>query len=83
MRGYFDPLLARHAAELAQYPRPLAVIVEDLPSPLLPHEARVLLVAALECVDVVCSSGLGIDERSNHEAIRRSFIERVHERSKA
>ncbi|BDC52240.1 hypothetical protein F183_A45550 [Bryobacterales bacterium F-183] len=53
VRGYFDPLLAEHARRLATCPRPLAVIVADPPSPLLPREARQLLVAALGCVDVV------------------------------
>ena len=83
MRGYFDPLLSRHVEELVNLPRPLAVVVEDPPFPLLPLEARVQLVAALACVDVVLTSGGGIDQRADHKAIRKSFIERVHERSKA
>lgn len=55
VKGYFDPLLADHARRLAACPRPLAVIVADPPEPLLPLEARQLLVAALACVDSVIS----------------------------
>lgn len=53
VRGYFDPLLAEDARRLAACPRPLAVVIADPPQPLLPPEARQLLVAALACVDVV------------------------------
>jgi glycerol-3-phosphate cytidylyltransferase-like family protein len=54
--GYFDPLVAGHAARLrglAEPGRKLLVIVADPPEPILEARARAELVAALACVDAV------------------------------
>ena len=54
--GYFDPLLASHAAKLAEIRRPgrkLAVVVCEPPEPVTPLLARAELVAALKAVDYV------------------------------
>jgi hypothetical protein len=85
IRGYFDPLLASHAARLTQASRPLAVIVVDPPDPLLPLAARQLLVAALRCVDaVVQDNGIANEDWTDQDLeTRHAFVEHVHERSKA
>lgn len=54
--GYFDPLLAVHAAWLAEargQAAKLAVVIKDPPTPILPARARAELVAALRVVDYV------------------------------
>lgn len=54
--GYFDPVLAAHAARLAGLCDPgrrLVVLIEDPPEPILPARARAELVAALRGVDTV------------------------------
>jgi bifunctional ADP-heptose synthase (sugar kinase/adenylyltransferase) len=54
--GYFDPLLAGHAARLDRAREgsgALAVVVLDPPEPILPARARAELVAALEAVSLV------------------------------
>jgi len=84
VRGYFDPLLASHAQRLAACGRPLAVIVVDPSSPLLPIAARRFLVAALRCVDAVVEDGVATEDWTVQDLeTRRSFVEHVHARSKA
>jgi glycerol-3-phosphate cytidylyltransferase-like family protein len=51
--GYFDPLLAAHARELAALPRPLLVAVLPRAGELLSQRARAELVAGLRVVDYV------------------------------
>ncbi len=86
VRGIFDPLLAAHARALAGLARPLVVQVVDCDRPLLPLEARQLLVAALECVDGVIGAGVDVegpvlDWTEEHRSLQQSFIRHVHERS--
>jgi hypothetical protein len=85
VRGYFDPLTDAHAEQLAACPRPLAVIVADPPEPLLPRNARQMLVAALRCVDVVVADDCTPTEdwTAADLARRQAFIEHVHARSKS
>jgi hypothetical protein len=51
--GYFDPLLAAHARELAALPRPLLVAVLPRAGELLAQRARAELAAGLRVVDYV------------------------------
>jgi hypothetical protein len=54
--GYFDPMLAEHAARLeaaGDGASAVAVVVLDPPDPILPARARTELVAALACVSLV------------------------------
>ncbi len=53
--GWFDPLLAVHAARLDEIPDqfPVAVQIVNPPDPLLPARARAELVAALGRVELV------------------------------
>lgn len=53
--GWFDPLLAAHAARIDEIPEQFAVVVQiaDPPDPLLPARARAELVAALGRVELV------------------------------
>jgi hypothetical protein len=54
--GYFDPLLAWHAArigDLRQGAPALAVVVREPADPILPARARAELVASLAAVDLV------------------------------
>ena len=53
--GWFDPLLAVHAARIDEIPEQFAVAVQivDPPDPLLPARARAELVAALRRVELV------------------------------
>jgi bifunctional ADP-heptose synthase (sugar kinase/adenylyltransferase) len=83
--GYFDPLLAAHAAQLELLKgggTALVVCVADPEDPILPREARAELVAALRCVDAVVldSSPLppdAADLRAQHLAWRAEFLARV------
>jgi hypothetical protein len=88
VRGTFDPLLAEHVRALSECPRPLAVQVVDPEQPLLPLNARQLLVAALACVDLVVAADAGtgsvdLDWSAEHERIRAAFIRHVHDKSSA
>lgn len=55
--GYFDPLLAAHAARLrrlaTEHGHPLTVVIADPDDPLLPARARAELVAGIADVDRV------------------------------
>lgn len=56
--GFFDPLLAAHAARLerlASGGSPMLAVVTDPPDPILPLAARAELVAALGVVDAVAA----------------------------
>ena len=58
--GYFDPLLAAHAARLAGLMAPdrrLVVLIENPPDPILPAAARAELVAGLRGVNAVVLPG--------------------------
>lgn len=59
VEGFFDPLLAAHAAQLTSIPktRPLAVVIRDPEEPLLSSRARAELVAGIACVDYVIIGG--------------------------
>ena len=60
--GFFDPLLAWHAARLeeARAGAPaLAVVIREPASPVLPARGRAELVAALRAVDWVIPDGAG------------------------
>jgi hypothetical protein len=91
--GYFDPLLAWHAARLENLKggAPLLVLIAASENPILPARARAELVAGLKVVDYVCEALDGIapdphlkpDWRLEEEDERRlqELIERVHARS--
>jgi hypothetical protein len=60
--GYFDPMLAVHAArlkELAAAGRPLIAVIVEPERPLLPADARACLVAGLAVVDHVMVAPAG------------------------
>ena len=87
--GYFDPLLAGHAAtleEAAAGAPALAVVVLDPPGAILPARARAELVASLASVSLVLlpSAGDSIPADASLEArqlaMRERFIAHVHER---
>jgi hypothetical protein len=85
--GYFDPLLPAHASslrELRSRHTGLLVIVEDPPHPVLPREARLQLLAALDCVDQVTTADGSIpvthDERPAHQLLLADLIHRVERR---
>jgi hypothetical protein len=84
--GYFDPLLAWHAARLREIKRnaPLIVIIENPPRPILPARARAELVSSLAVVDFVieCPQGIAVDVHLEAEEQRKlnELIERVHAR---
>jgi bifunctional ADP-heptose synthase (sugar kinase/adenylyltransferase) len=60
VEGFFDPLLASHAVQIARSrnSRPLTVVVRDPERPLLDARARAELVAGLRAVDYVVIGGL-------------------------
>lgn len=84
--GPFDPLLARHAAQLEQMKgsaSALVVYVTEPPDPLLPAEARAELVAALRHVDAVLFSAQppahAVDLTADHLEWREQLIRRIAE----
>ena len=88
--GYFDPLIASLAEELADLKRPeapLLVLVRSSGNPILPARARAELVAALAVVDYVCDAECAIEPhvRLEQEHARRlqELIARVHARQAA
>ena len=86
--GHFDPLLASHAARLAEAragAAALAVVVTDPPEPVLPLRARAELVAALRCVDLVIPGGPGaptpdLNWESEHLHAAADFLQHVKSR---
>jgi hypothetical protein len=88
--GYFDPLLASHAARLKEIKRggvPLIVAITSSPDSILPARARAELVAGLRVVDYVTESldGLVPHVRLEEEDAARldKLIEHVHSRQQA
>ena len=85
--GWFDPLLAVHAARIDEIPEQFAVVVliVDPPDPLLPARARAELVAALHRVELVIlddarslTPALRLEEEEAE--MRTQFLEHVGER---
>jgi bifunctional ADP-heptose synthase (sugar kinase/adenylyltransferase) len=61
--GYFDPVLAWHAARLQELKRDgaaLLVLIASPPAPILPARARAELLAGLKIVDYVCEAPDGM-----------------------
>jgi len=88
--GYFDPLIAAHAARLDGLKRegvPLLVLIASSDQSILPARARAELVAGLRAVDYVVESvdGLAPQIRLEQEdtARLRNLIEHVHSRQQA
>ena len=95
--GYFDPLLAAHAArldEIAAGGGPLVVVIDQPPAPILPAGARAELVAGLAVVEHVIlppenepvvipeSARLFREQGADTERLG-ALIRHVHERQKA
>ena len=87
--GYFDPVLASHAARLEELAagRALVVVLADPPDPLLPALSRGQLLSGLRSVSAVVLPGDPVAEPrvdAREEAadiVRRSgLVERVHGR---
>ena len=81
--GYFDPLLASHAARLSELKRgTLIVAIENPARPILDARARAEMVASLKMVDYVVEStdGLAPAVRLEQEDERRreQLIAHVH-----
>ena len=88
--GYFDPLLASHAARLAELKRggsPLVVVIVSSADSILPARARAELVAGLRVVDYVIESldGLAPQIRleDEHRARLETLVEHVRSRQQA
>ena len=88
--GYFDPLLAGHAARLNELKRPgapLVVLIASAPDSILASRARAELVAGLRAVDYVVESPAGLtpDVRLEPEDTARleKLIGHVHARQQA
>ena len=83
--GYFDPLLASHAARLGELKRgKLIVVIENPPRAILDARARAEMVASLKVVDYVVESSNGLvpDVRldKEDEGRREQLIAHVHAR---
>ncbi len=86
--GYFDPMLASHAARLKELKRGrLIVAIASSPDSILPARARAELVAGLRVVDHVVESvdGLAPQIRLEEEDAARleKLIGHVHARQQA
>ena len=88
--GYFDPLLASHAARLNELRgdgKPLIVLIASSPDSIFPARARAELVAGLRVVDYVVESvdGMSPQIRMEQEDLARleKLIEHVHSRQRA
>jgi hypothetical protein len=88
--GTFDPLVASHAARLAELKRDgaaLLVLITSHDQALLPSRARAELVAGLRVVDFVTESPDGIMPQvrlePEHAARLGELIEHVHARQAA
>jgi hypothetical protein len=87
--GYFDPLVASLADELADLKRagsPLLVLIRSLENAILPARARAELVAALAVVDYVCDAECGVEPQhrleKEHDRRLKELIAHVHARQK-
>lgn len=75
--GWFDPLIAAHAARLAELRlrhTGLVVVITDPPHPILPARARAELVAALAAVDFVVLSGEASLHLESEQAVLRDQL---------
>ena len=87
--GYFDPLIASHAEQLARLKdgATLLVLIATPENAILPAAARAELVAGLRAVDYVAELGPGLTPqiRLEQEDNRRfqALLEHVHSRQKA
>ena len=88
--GYFDPMVASYAEQLAKLKedgRPLLVLITEPPEPVLPALARAQLVAGLAAVDYVCATPDGVRAQISLEAQHSSglvsLIRHVHSRQRA
>jgi hypothetical protein len=90
--GYFDPILARDAQQLAELRRGharLAVAILDPNEPILPARARAELVAGLSHVDLVMEGapdnfdGPAVHLESEHAVRFRELVAFVQERNRA
>jgi hypothetical protein len=85
--GYFDPLVASHAARLAELKRgnvPLLVAISSPADPILPPRARAELVASLRTVDYVTEMSDRLAPQVNlepeHERAFETLVAHVHAR---
>ena len=88
--GYFDPLVAWHAARLAELKRDsavLIVLIASSPNSILPARARAELVSGLRVVDYVVESTNDLTPHLRLEqedlSRREKLIEHVHSRQLA
>lgn len=88
--GYFDPLVAGLAEQLAALKHegaPLVVLIRSGENPILPPRARAELVAALAAVDYVCDEectaepAVRLEQEHRHKL--RELIAHVHARQEA
>jgi glycerol-3-phosphate cytidylyltransferase-like family protein len=77
VEGYFDPLLAAHAEQLAarKTDLPLVVVIRDPEEPLLDARSRAELVAGLRVVDAVVIGGPLAGERIEED--RGAFFQLI------
>jgi len=87
--GYFDPLIAVLADDLADLKRAgslLLVLIRSSENAILPARARAELVAALAVVDYVCDTECGAEPHlrleKEHDRRLKELIARVHARQK-
>ncbi len=88
--GYFDPMVASYAEELAKLKtdgKPLLVLIANPAEPILTARARAQLVAGLAVVDYVCDSPSELTPdvalEAQHAAGRENLICHVHSRQRA
>jgi hypothetical protein len=92
--GYFDPLIAAFADELAGLKRPgspLVVLIRSTGQAILPARARAELVAALAVVDYVCDAESNVESllesathlEGEHDRRLKELVAHVHARQKA
>lgn len=87
--GYFDPMIAASAEQLAvlkQDGTPLLVLIKDPPDAILPALARAHLVASLAVVDYVSADPVAFPAvalESQHAAQRADLIRHVNSRQEA
>ena len=87
--GYFDPILADHAARIAESARGGAEViafVAEPSQPLLPLAARLEIVAALRGVSAVAPAPASLEAKAlrfeeQDLKTREAFLDRVRERA--